>query len=67
MREFRNSSFKYLYNLKPHKIFSPLFTQGDIQSLQSFSSNQDIIIINIIIKPDEGRGVFIGNKNNYIN
>ena len=66
MREFRNSSFKYLYNLKPHKIFSPLFTQGDIQSLQSFSSNQDIIII-IIIKPDKGRGVFIGNKSKYIN
>ena len=63
MRELQNSSFKYFYNFKPHKIFSPIFTQGDIQSLKSFASNKDIIIT----KPDKGRGVVIVNKNNYIN
>ena len=34
MRELQNSSFKYLYNFKPHKILSPIFTIGDLQSLQ---------------------------------
>ena len=63
MRELQNSSCKYFYNCKPHKIFSPIFTQGDIQFLKSFASNKDIIIT----KPDKGRGVVIVNKNNYIN
>ena len=63
MRKHQNSSFKCFYNFKPHKIFSPIFAQGDIQSLKSFASNKDIVIT----KPDKGRGVVIVNKKNYIN
>ena len=44
-------------------IFSPIFTQVDLKSLESIASNQDIIIT----KPDKDRGVVIVNKNNYIN
>ena len=55
MRELQNSSFKYFYNFQPHKIFSPIFTQGDIQSRKSFASNKYIIIT----KPDKDRGVVI--------
>ena len=63
MCELQNSSFKYFYNFKPLKIFSPISTQGDIQSLKSFAYNKDIIIT----KPDKGCGVVIVTKNNYIN
>ena len=62
MRELQNSSFKYFYNFKPHKIFSPIFTQDAIQSLKSLASNNNIIIT----KPDKGQGVVIVNKNDYI-
>ena len=62
-RELSNSSPKYFYNFKSHKIFSPIFTQGDFQYFKSFASNKDIIIT----KPDKGRGVVIVNKINYIN
>ena len=58
MRELQNFSFKYFYNFKQHKISSPTFTQGDIQSLKSLSTNKVIIT-----KPDKGRGVVMVNKN----
>ena len=63
MLKLQNPSFKYFYNFTPHKIFSHIFTQGDIQSLKSFASNKDIIVT----KPDKGRGVVIVNKNKYSN
>ena len=49
---------KFFVQVFPHKIFSPIFSQSDIQSHESFVSNKDIIIT----KPDKGRGVVIVNK-----
>ena len=62
MRELQNISFKYFYNFKANKILSPIFSQGDIQSLKPFTSNKDIINT----KADKSRDVVIVHQNNYI-
>ena len=62
IKEPKNTTFKYFYNFKPYKIFSPIFNQNDMKLLKQFASEPDIVVS----KPDKGRGVVIVDKINYL-
>ena len=61
--ELRTMAHRYYYNFKPYKVFSSIFSRGDISCLKQFSSDKSIVVS----KPDKGKGIVITNKVDYIN
>ena len=45
-------AYKYFYNIKPHKVFSSIFTRNDVTLLKQLASNKNAIVS----RPDKGRG-----------
>ena len=54
---------KYFYGFKSLKVFSPIFTKNDFNHLKRLGQYKDIVIC----KPDEGRGVILLDKADYVN
>ena len=61
-RFIQNLAYRTYYNFKPYKVFSPIFSKSDIETLRNLSKDKSIIIC----KPDKGQGVVILNRSDYI-
>ena len=55
-------SERYFHNFNASKVFSPIFSRGDIALLRKFASDKSTIIT----KPDKGRGVVILDRSSYV-
>ena len=55
-------AFKYFHGFKPHKIFSPIFSNSDRNEIKKLALNKNIVVT----KPDKGRGVVILDRNVYV-
>ena len=53
---------KYFYNFKSYKVFSAIFSKGDIASLKELAKDKSIVIT----RPDKGKGVVILNRDIYV-
>ena len=58
----KNIAFKYFYNFKSRKIFSPIFSKTDVSELKQLGHNKDLIVC----KPDKGKGMVLLDKSVYI-
>ena len=60
-RSIFSISQRYFHNFDASKVFSPIFSRGDIARLRKFASDKSIIVT----KPDKGRGVVILDRSSY--
>ena len=60
--QLKSLAYKYYYNFKPSKIFSPVLSNTDIKSLRTLAKDESIVVS----RPDKGRGVVIVDRVNYL-
>lgn len=62
LEQLQSISFKYFYGFKPFKVFSSVFTKGDVVELRTLALNKDVIVT----KPDKGRAIVLLDRTLYI-
>ena len=52
---------RYFHNFNPSRVFSPIFSRGDVTLLRNFAADKSLVIT----KPDKGNGVVILDRSLY--
>ena len=61
--KLKTISLKFLHELSPKRVFSPIIDKCDISLLKKFSTENDVIIS----PPDKGKDVVLVNRSDYTN
>ena len=62
-KQLQSIAFKYFYGFKAFKVFSPIFTKDDVNTIKSLAADKSIVVT----RPDKGRGVVLLNRSDYVN
>ena len=61
-QRLRTIAYNYYHSFKPSKVFSSVFSKGDLAILKEFAADSSIVVT----RPDKGRGVVILDKDDYM-
>ena len=55
-------AFKHFHGFKPFKVFSAVFSRGDLSVLKKLALNKDVVVC----KPDKGYGIVLIDRPKYV-